>query len=487
MTTNSIADTLSSSLGLSYGIDVSSLVTSLVSATKTPQANALNTQVTTNDARISALASAKSSLTTFSTALTELLKSSDYSGQPASSNTNIVAVSLPTDATGAPSGLPASIEVKSLATAQVLQSGTIAGGTAKSLVGGGTLTLSVGSGSDAKSFDITMSGTNTLTDLATQINGKNAGVTASVVTDSSGARLVLKGQTGKDSTFTLSASAASTDDMKRFTFDGDTSNTANGLTRSQQAADAQVSIDNVAMTFSTNTLTTAIPNLRIDLNSASPGTVVTLATDQPTKTMSELVQDFVSTYNTMKTALNTATKISTGSDGSTTAGSLSGDSGVRDMVNKLSGLTSTVLSADGPYHTLADIGVKTNRDGTLAVDDKRLAQVLSDNPEAVTQMLNPTKSTDANPGIAGALGKVVTYLTADSATQTGPLTASANTYSALKDRLQDQLDTLDRKMDDYETQLTATYTAMQTQLTNLKAQQTYLKQQIDSWNSSSSS
>jgi flagellar hook-associated protein 2 len=482
MTTNSIADTLSSSLGLSYGIDVSSLVTSLVAATKTPQESQITSQQTTNNARISALASAKSSLTTFSTALTELLKSSDYSGQPASSNTNIVSVSLPTNATGSPAGLPAQIEVKSLAAAQVVQSPVIAGGTATSTVGGGTLTLTTGSGANAQSFDITMSSANTLTDLATQINGKNAGVTASVVTDSSGARLVLKGQTGKDSTFTLSASAAASDDLKRFTFDGDTTNTANGMTRSQAAADAQVSIDNVAMSFSSNTLTTAIPNLRIDLNSASPGTTVTLATDQPTKTMSELVQDFVSTYNTMKSALNASTAITVGSTGSTTSGTLAGDSGVRDMVNRLAQLSSTQLSATGPYHTLADIGVKTNRDGTLAVDTDRLAKVLSDNPEAVTQMLNPTTPSDANPGIAGALSNITTYLTADY----GPLSTSSNTYSKLADQLQKQSDDLDTKMTAYEDQLTTTYTAMQTQLTQLKAQQTYLTQQIASWNSKSS-
>lgn len=477
MTTNSIADTLSSSLGLSYGIDVSSLVTSLVSATKTPQSNAINSQVTTNNARISALASAKSSLTTFSTALTELLKSSDYSGQPASSNTNIVSVALPSDATGSPTGLPAQIEVTSLATAQVLQSSMITGGTAKSLVGGGTLTLKVGD----NSYDITMSSTNSLNDLATQINSKNSGVTASVVTDSNGARLVFKGQTGANSTFSLSASAASSDDLKRFTY-GDANN-PDTLTRSQTAADAQVKIDNVAMSFSTNTITTAIPNLRIDLNSASPGTSVTLATDQPTKTMSELVQDFVSTYNTMKSALNTATAITTNTAGtSTTSGTLAGDSGVRDMINRLSQLTSTQLASTGKYRTLADIGVKTNRDGTLAVDADRLAKVLADDPAGVTQMLNPTKSTDANPGIAGALAKVTTYLTADA----GPLATSSSTYTKLKDKLQDQLDTLDTKMTTYEDQLTATYTAMQSQLTALKAQQTYLTQQIASWNSKSS-
>ncbi|HEX7857502.1 MAG TPA: flagellar filament capping protein FliD [Sphingobium sp.] len=472
MTTNSIADTLSSSLGLGYGINVSQLVSGLVSTTRAAKQAPIDTQVTTNNARISALASAKSSLTTFSSALTQLLKSSDYSGQPASSNDGIAAVSLQANATGNPVGLPATIEVKSLAAAQVLQSNVVTGGTTSTVAGNGTLTFNVG----GTSYDVTLtSPANTLADLASAINDKKTGVTATVVTDSNGARLVLKGQTGAASTFSVTAGADADDNLKRFTYDSTAA--ANNMTRSQQAADAQVSIDNVDMSFSTNTITTAISNLRIDLNSASPGTVVTLATNQPTATMSQLVQDFVSTYNTMKNALNSST-LTSGS----TAGILAGDSGVRDMVSRLSQLTSAQLSSTGPYRTLADIGVSTNRDGTLSVDTTRLTKVLSDNPDAVTQMLNPTTPTADSPGIGGALKTVTDYLNADS----GPLATSTSTYDNLKTALQKQLDALDTTMTNYDDQLTATYTAMSTQLTALKAQQTYLTQQIDSWNNSSS-
>ncbi|MET0239007.1 MAG: flagellar filament capping protein FliD [Sphingobium sp.] len=482
MTTNSIADTLSSSLGLSYGINVSELVTNLVAASKTPKQTSINALLSTNASRISALASAKSSLTTFSTALTELLKSSDYSGQPASSNDTIASVSIPAGATGTPAGLPAQLEVTRLATAQVVKSATIATTSSAAVAGTGTLTLTVGSGTDAKTYDIALtSPKNTLTDLATAINDQKSGVTASVVTDSSGTRIVMKGDTGATKGFTLGASttsgAVAPDTLlSRFTFDGDATNTANPMTRTQEALNAQISIDGVAMEFGTNVVDTAIPNLRIDLNSASPGTSVTLATNQPVSTMSDLVQDFVSTYNTMKTALNLSTRSS-----ANTPGLLSNDSGVRDMSNQLAKLTSMQLSATGPYKTLADIGVSTNRDGTLTVDTTRLSKVLSENPEAVTQMLNPTTATTDSPGLGGALKTVTDYLNAEK----GPLATSSNTYDKLKTQLEDQLDKLDTKMSDYEDQLTKTYTAMQTRLTAMKATQTYLQQQIDSWNNSS--
>ncbi|MFT3964462.1 MAG: flagellar filament capping protein FliD [Sphingobium sp.] len=473
MATNSIADTLSSSLGLSYGLNVSQLVTSLVSAAKTPKQTSLTTLLSTNASRISALASAKSSLSTFSGALTELLKSSDYSGQPVSNDATIATVSLIPNA-GTPVGLPAQLEVKRLASGQVLQSAAVTGGTSASTAGTGTLTLAVGD----KSYDITLtSPKNTLADLAAAINDKKSGVTATVVTDSNGARLVLKGQTGSTNGFTLSASTtdAPDSDLARFTYDPD--GTTSQMTRSQEALNAQISIDNVDMEFSTNEIDNAITNLRIDLNSASPGTKITLATNQPTSTMSDLVQEFVSAYNTMKTSLNTATYAS-----GNTSGLLASDTGVRAMATQLAKLPTMQLSATGKYKTLADIGVSTNRDGTLTVDTTRLAKVLADDAEAVTQMLNPSVTSTDSPGIGGALKKITDYLNAAD----GPLATSQNTYDKLKESLQSQLDALDTKMTNYEEQLTKTYTVMQTKLTALKATQTYLQQQIDSWNSSSS-
>src|SRR5690606_19528547 len=117
--------------------------------------------------------------------------------------------------------------------------------------------------------------------------------TASIVTDQSGARLVLKGETGTDKAFTLTADASADANLQRFTWDG----ASGGMSVSQTAQNALIRIDNVDMEYATNEVTSAIPFVRIDLNKAAPGTTVTLATDQPTTTMSDLVKEFVSAYN----------------------------------------------------------------------------------------------------------------------------------------------------------------------------------------------
>lgn len=457
---------IASALGIGSGINTTQLVSDLVNATYSPKEATVNDRVTTNNARISALASAKSALATFSSALTELLKSSDYSGQPVSNDPTIIAASA--IAGGVPTGLPAQVEVQQLAKSQVLQSATFGDSTA--VAGTGSLTLTVGS--TAKTITLTAPA-NTLSDLATAINASGAGVTASVVTDQSGARLVIKGASGADKAFTLAAGPDADANLQRFTFDG----TTGPLTLSQAAQNAKVRIDNVDMEFGTNEVTTAIPFVRLDLNKAAPGTTVTVATNQPTTSMSDLVGEFVTAYNNLKKSLNSAT---TGADGSadSTTGLLSSDPGLRDMSRRLATLTSVPLATEGPYRTLADLGVRTERDGTLTLDSARLNAALAADPEAITQMLNPTVQDADHPGIAGALKGVTDYLNG----KDGPLATSQASYDKLKDDLAKQLEKLSAGRASYSDQLTKTYSAMQARLTMLKATQSYLDQQVQAWN-----
>jgi flagellar hook-associated protein 2 len=476
MTTSStVANSLTSSLGINTGIDTSSLVQQLADATYGDKLNTLNSRISNANAQISAIASAKSSLDTFSTALTNLLQSTAYSGQPASSDPTAVSVtSIPG---GTPTGLPAQIEVQQLAQAQVLQQ-TTALSAATDSAGTGTLTLTVGT----NTYDLTLtSPANTLNDLVSAINNAKSGVTASVVTDKSGARLVLKGPTGQDNAFTLTAKTANltTDqvapdaDLQRFVWSG----TDAGMKKTQDAKDAKIAVDNVQMQFASNTVTTAIPNLSLDLNKAQPGTTVTIGMDQPTSSMSDLVQQIVTAYNTLKSGLNTAMRNSDGTANSS-SGLLANDSGARTMSNALSLLNSTILNPDGKYKTLSSIGVSTNNDGTLTLDPTKLSAALADDPAGVTQMLNPTTKDTTHIGIAGALSSIVTNLEADS----GPLASSSNTYTNLVKDLNKQLDATNTDESNYVTQQTTIFAAMQTQLLSFKSTQSYLEQQIAAWN-----
>ncbi|MBH1999275.1 MAG: flagellar filament capping protein FliD [Sphingomonadaceae bacterium] len=458
---------ITTALGVGSGIDTKALVSSLVSAARDPKQQVLASRQSLNSARVSALASASSSLDTFADALNSLLAGTGYSGVPASNDPSIASVSLLPG--GVPKGLPAQLEVKQLASARTLASTPVVGATAATAVGVGEMTLTVGG--QSATISIT-SANNSYSGLAAAINASGLGVTASVITDTQGTRLVMKGATGAASDFSLTSVSGT--DLAAFAWSGTDSAT---MASKSDPKDAIISLDGVEQRYATNTVDTAIANMRIDLNKASPGTLVTLASTEPTTSMRDLMVEFVSAYNTLLKGLNTAT--SKGAD-SSSAGVLNGESAIRDMKRQLSQMTSTALSASGAYRTLSDIGISTNRDGTLALDTKALDKAIAADPAVITQMLNPAVASATTPGLAGMLDSVRDKIQQ----KDGPLASAQAKYKGLAETLTKQLEKLDTQMTNYQTQLTNVYSKMETRLTALKATESYLKQQIEIWNNS---
>jgi flagellar hook-associated protein 2 len=469
----SVGSSILTALGAGSGIDTASLVSSLVSATREPKEGAITSRQSLNSSRISALASAISSLDTFADALTEVLSGADYTGTPNSNDTSIASVSLLNG--GSPAGLPAQLTVDQLATARVISSGVSAGASGSTAVGTGSITITTASGQTATiAIDST---NNSFSGLASAINAADLGVTARVVTDAQGTRLVFKGATGAANDFSVDVTA---DDggsvLAGLGWSGTDSAT---MSSSSAPQNAKITLDGVAYEYASNTIDDAISYLRIDLNKASPGTTVTLSMTQPTAGLSDLLKEFVSAYNTLMSALNTAT--AAGAD-SSSAGVLNGVSSVRDMKRQLAAMSSTPLASTGTYRTLADIGVTTNRDGTLSLDTDRLASAMESDPEGVTNMVNPKTSSAANPGLAKLMDSVRDNIEKDD----GPLKLAQERYDSLSGDFTAQLEKLDEQMANYETHLTTIYAAMETRLSALKATQSYLEQQIEVWNNSDS-
>lgn len=465
----SVGSSIGSALGIGSGVDTSALVSSLVSAARDPKQKVLTDRQNLNSARISALGSASSALDTFADALNSLLAGTGYSGTPLSNDPSIAGVSLLPG--GEITGLPAQLRVQQLASAQTLASLPVPGATASSPVGLGKLNLKVGTGADV-SIEIT-SANNSYTGLAQAINAANAGATATVITDNQGTRLVVKGATGDANSFTL-ANDTGDADLAKFGWSGSDSGTMKKLATAQ---DSVIQLDGVEQRYSSNTIDTAIPNMRIDLNKAAPGTDVSLTKREPSTSMRDLMVEFVTAYNTLMKGLNTA---SAAGANSSTAGVLAGDPAVRDMKRQLSQMTSAPMGATGVYKTLAEIGVSTNRDGTLKLDTAALDKAIAANPAAITQLLNPAVSTTSNPGLSGLMDGVRDQIQI----KNGSLASAQAKYAKLATTFTDQLEKLDTQMTNYQTQLTSVYAKMEKRLTEMKATQSYLQQQIAVWDNS---
>jgi flagellar hook-associated protein 2 len=164
--------------------------------------------------------------------------------------------------------------------------------------------------------------------------------------------------------------------------------------------------------------------VNIELKKEGPGNVVSVGFTRPTAAIEQAVQDFVGAYNELAKMIATATKAGVNGD----AGPLRGDLGVREMQRQLSQLSTMTLSSvgDGP-HTLAEIGVRTNRDGSLSVNTSQLQAMLQSNPDGVEALFNPTQySSSPFLAITSPVGRVKpgVYTITDVVPEAGAIPAS---------------------------------------------------------------
>jgi flagellar hook-associated protein 2 len=225
-----------------------------------------------------------------------------------------------------------------------------------------------------KTFDTSTSGSNTLTGLASAINSAAIGVTASVITDSSGSRLSIvsrtSGAAGQLDTITTSALA-----------DGGTSITFPGPPNSgQQGQDAHITVDGVQVTSPSNTATGAISGVTFQLlSSASPGTNIQVQVTDNTTDIGTAVSNFVSAYNTVVKDINTEET----NNSSGTPPALLGSPILAQLQSQLTGALFGG-TASGSINNLGQLGISMNDDGTLTLDSDTLNSALSSNLSDVT-------------------------------------------------------------------------------------------------------
>jgi flagellar hook-associated protein 2 len=402
------------SLGIGSGLDIRTIVDGLAQAERAPKEALIKRREELNTSRVSALADAAAGIDSFAQALSGLVSGGSLFSQPSVSDPTLLS------ATAVPgarlSDLSAQIELIQLAKAQTLQSAPLASASAP--VGQGDLILTTASGSVTVTID---AANDSLTGLVAAINGKSAGVTASIVTDTNGARLVLKGATGEANAFSLSVADGTATGLERFAFGP---SVTGGLTAAQTAQDAVLRLDGVEVRRASNSFKDLIEGVQIDLKRAAPGSTINLGLTRPSAAIEQALGDFVTAYNEFSKAI--AAQTNAGQSGSP-AGPLRGDLGVRELQRQLAQLPSTVLNSQGTIRTLSEIGVATNRDGTLSLNTARLKTALERDPLGVEALFNPAQySSDPAVAITSPMGRTKpgTYLLTDLVPAAGGAPAS---------------------------------------------------------------
>jgi len=447
-----MVSSITTTLGLGSGIDVTQLVNDLAAASREPKIARLDKRDSALKAQISAVAQARSNLETFTETLGKVVSEGSLKSTPVVSNDAVLGAA--SNDAAQPGAIAADLEITQLARAQTLVSGSFAATT--SSVGQSTMTLTVG----GKDYAITIDADNdSLDGLANAINAASSGLTASVRSENGAYRLILKGQTGESGAFTLSGNDS-------FAYPA----TSGGMTLAQSAQDALLKVDGVSYRRATNSISDIITGVTLTLKKAAPGETVSLTASRPTDAIKSTMSDFVSVFNDLKKSITSAR-------GSTNSRSL------YELERKLSRLLGQTLTSNtaGP-RTLADLGVATNRDGTVTLDSAKLDAAIKAYPDAVEAIFVPvrdsthTEATD--PGIAGAMAAIKT---SETATNGG--------LASLKARLEreqsasaDERTRIEDREAAYKTRLSKNFTGMDSRVANLKATQSYLDQQIAQWN-----
>ena len=450
-----MVSSIANSLGFGSGIDTKQLVTDLAAASREPKVARVTTLAKQNNAQISALAQAKSDLDGFADSLGQMVSDGTLRSTPTVSDDSVLGATARAGMTA--DSFSATVEVTQLARAQTVYSGIVANKTAA--IGQGTMPLTVGGVAPTITVDAT---NDSLDGLANAINASGAGVTASIIADDGGYRMILKGPTGEANAFTLETATPA---LTGFAY-----GSGGGMTLGQSAANANFTIDGVAFSRASNIVDDVVPGMSLTLKKAAPGQPVDIGASRPLDIIKQTVGDFVSVYNQMKASLSSA-----GSQAGATAG-------LRELERELQALVGKVLTSHGSINKLTDIGISTNRDGLLSLDSAKLEKALAADAGAVEALFNPrrdaTHTETSDPGIAFALDAI-----RDKAVATdGVIDRVSKSLAAKKESLAETLEKIEMREDAYEARLEKQFGGLDAKLAAFKATQSYLEQQIEMWN-----
>ncbi|MFP5474076.1 MAG: flagellar filament capping protein FliD, partial [Gammaproteobacteria bacterium] len=334
----------------------------------------------------------------------------------------------------------------------------------------------------AAAVDVAISEGDTLSTVASKINAAGAGVTASVVTDLSGQRLVMRSATtGEAAGFQVSASGSGTGTaLSGLAFDAPGSGAGMAANSVQWAANSVATVDGVTVTSATNTVTGAVLGLSLTLSqlSADPVTV-TASTD--TNALTNAIQGFVNAYNNINSQINSLTSYDAASK---KAGLMQGDSMVTGLQTMMRRLVGTA-NASGTFTTLSQLGISIGKsaDGGLTLDSTKLSEALA-NPDAVKTFF--MGGSDGAGGTTDGWASRFSAFTQGAVGTDGTLeTRTAALQKQLDANSDDQTKQTDR-MTLVESRLRAQYSALDAKLSTLTSLDTYVKQQIAQWNKSGS-
>lgn len=368
------------SLGLGSGVLTTDLVDKIINAEKEASNLRLDSRQELVDAKITAYGEIRSMMSKIQSAANNLSSPSMVGSTIASSSDESI---LTATATAVADPGTYSVDVLNTAKAHSLATSTYSSfdeiiGTGKLVFTFGDITYD-GSGNfvsqdlnaDKASKTLVIDDSNrTLSGIRDAINKADMGVTATIINDGSGYRLLMtSADTGAENAMRIEA----LDDSGNLLSGGlaalafnENQNSASNMQQTSKGEDAQLSVNGLTITRSSNTVDEVIKGVTLNLKGADVGKTVSISVSADTEKLTDSIQTFVDSYNDLKQFVDDLSGYDADKQ---QAGLLLGDSTMRNMMSQIRSMISQpIVGLTGKFRSLTELGVNTNRDNEYLLD-----------------------------------------------------------------------------------------------------------------------
>lgn len=433
-----------SSLGVGSGLDLNSLVNSLVRAERSPTESRLNRSQTAAETRLSALGRLRSAVSELQNRVTAL-NGFDVSRSASSSAAAKVQVS----ASGSPDLGSFSVRVAALASAQSLATSAFA--EVDEALGSGSLVIEQGDESVTLDFGLEPA---TLADVRDAINASGLDVQAVIVRDGDSSRLLLTSTaTGSAGEMSLTVTGSLDERLA-----------SAQMTQTAAAADARFSVNGLELTSSSNQLEDVISGLTLTLRQTTEGSeTVTVTVAQDRAGARNKLEAMVKAYNGLVDTMKNLGRVDPGGGNS---GPLVGDATLRALQGRLgSAFTTPQDVGAGLPNMMLQLGLSVDVNGQASLNSSRLDEALKADEAGVEALVSAfaTRFSAVIDGFAGAGGVI---------------TSRTDGLNAQLRRVADQRAALDMRMDRVETRLRAQFSALDATLAQFQNTSEFLGQQL---------
>jgi flagellar hook-associated protein 2 len=359
-------DVLSTVSSSGSGLQLKSLTSSLVEAATSGERTLTERQIEDTNTTISAMGQLSQQVGLFKSSMASI---AEAASRTATSSSNDVSIEVTEEANAA--DVSAVVKVLGLASAQILSFRFDASVTPSTAIKQGLVSLNTVAGDSAASFDLD-SNNATLTGLTEELN-KIGGISASLLDTGTGYALIIKSEDGTGNAL----NPASINEIKSvLKMVNEQQNPLGVASAETEAQNARLLVDGVAVQRSSNEFEDLFAGHKITLNAVGTST---LRSSDTSASVKDRLSNFLATVNELKSYLSEATQ--RGINGAK-PGPLAGDIAAQSIQNRIRNIaTQPITGFGGDPLYLAQIGVQTERDGTLTLNAERFERALEENPE----------------------------------------------------------------------------------------------------------